>query len=248
MGGRRFAAPLAALALLPALLAGCGGGDDAETTNGAGDQGSQAGEAKREQGEVAEQASKKQEARRRKVEAEEAAAPPDPEGPAPTPSGSLPNEGTERVAPDVPTAKGGDNSIQEFGTESQASDRVEAAGILQTYLSARAAGEWATACSYLSASMKKGLEQFGGQAQGKDSEPLACGQIMQALTQGAPKKALRNAAEIRVLSMRTEDGQAFLIYKNGEGKPSAIPMADEDGDWKVAALDGSPLLISVDSL
>lgn len=246
--GRRLAAPLAALALLPALVAGCGGDDDSDTTSATSGQGSQAGEGTRQQREAAEKAKQKREAARRKIEAEESKPPPQPEGPAPTTSGSLPNEGTARVAPEVPTAKGGDNSIQEFGTEGPSSDRVEAAETLQAYLNARVAGEWVTACAYLSASIKKGLEQFGGQAEGKDSKPLSCAQLMQALTQGVPKKALRNAAEIRVLSMRIEEGQAFLIYKNGEGKPSAIPMADEDGDWKVAALDGSPLLISVDSL
>ena len=176
-----------------------------------------------------------------------------PTGPAPTPPGSLPNEGTERVAPDVPTAKGGDNSIQEFGVEGPSGERVQAARTLQAYLRARFAGEWAQACSYLSPGVKKGLEQLGGQAQAdgqrdEDARPLGCAQLMRALTEGVPERALRDAAQVRVLSMRVEDEQAFLLYRNGEGKPSAIPMADEDGQWKVAALDGSPLLLSVDSL
>ena len=66
----------------------------------------------------------------------------EPTGSAPTGSGSLPNEGTRRVAPGVPTAKGGDNSIQEFGVEGPADDRVQAAVVFQAYLNARLAGDW----------------------------------------------------------------------------------------------------------
>lgn len=245
MGSRRPAL-LAALALL-ALLAGCGGDEGSTTETSAAGRGGQqltpSQEAKRaELKKKVEAAKQDQEARRRKVEEEESAPPPEPEGSAPTPSAPLPNEGTEKVAPDVPTAKGGDNSIQEFGTEGAASERVEAAATLQAYLEARAAGDWATACAYLSASMKEGLAQFGGR--GKGSGAPGCTETMRALTQGAPKKALRDAAKIRVQSMRIEDEQAFLIYRNGKGTPSAIPMAEDGGEWRVAAIDGSALFLS----
>jgi len=242
---RRAFAALAVLALL-AALAGCGGEEESTTeTSAAGGEARQltpSQEAKRaELKERIGKAREKKEAQEEKAAEAESKPPPEPEGPAPTPSGSLRNEGTEEVAPDVPTAKGGDNSIQEYGTEGPAAERVAAAGILQAYLEARAAGEWATACAYLSASMKEGLAQFGGQ--GKGSDAPTCAETMRALTQGAPKKALREAAEIRVVSMRIEDEQAFLIYENGKGTPSAIPMADEDGEWRVAAIDGSALFL-----
>jgi len=46
-----------------------------------------------------------------------------------------------------------------------------------------------------------------------------------------------------VLSMRIEERNAHLPYRNGEGTPTAIPMAREGGDWRVAALDGSGLVL-----
>ena len=60
-----------------------------------------------------------------------------------------------------------------------------------------------------------------------------------------PKEALRTAADIRVLSMRVEGGQAFLIYRDGEGLPSSVPMNEEGGAWKVAAIAGSALFLGV---
>ena len=43
--------------------------------------------------------------------------------------------------------------------------------------------------------------------------------------------------------MRVYGAQAFLIYRDGEGTPSAIPMNEEDGAWKVAAIAGSALVL-----
>jgi hypothetical protein len=241
---------LAAMIAVLVALAGCGDGDEtADTTtptaNGRvknGDLEAQRAELRKRLEEARKKKQKKADSGDREKGGDaEPTSPPKSSGPPPTPSGSLPNEGTKRVAPGVPTAKGGDNSIQEYGTEGPASDRVAATGILQAYLDARLAGEWATACSYLSISIRKGLAQFGGQS--KSSEPPTCAEIMGALTQGVPKKPLRNAAEIRVISMRIEDEQAFLIYRNGEGTPSSIPMNRQGGQWRVGAIDGSALFL-----
>jgi hypothetical protein len=68
---------------------------------------------------------------------------------------------------------------------------------------------------------------------------------MRALTAGVPKEALRTAADINVLSMRIQGGQAFLLYKDGDGLPSAVPMNEEGGAWKVAAIAGSALFLGV---
>lgn len=157
----------------------------------------------------------------------------------PTPHDSLPNEGSKAVAPGVPTAKGGDNSIQRFGIEAPSSDRVQAAKTLQTYLDARASREWTVACSYLSASVKASLRRLSRQA---PAELKGCGPAMSALSSVAAS-ALRIAAEINVLSMRVEGPRSYLLYRNGEGTPIAIPMAREGDEWKVAALDGSPLIL-----
>jgi hypothetical protein len=248
MAPRLFIALL--LALAPAL-AGCGGDDEDTTTTGPGATTNRKSpedlspRAQRPLEQARQRAQQGQGGQRQSGSGERSATVPfrEPTGSAPTTSASLPNEGTRRVAPGVPTAKGGDNSIQEFGVEAPSAERVQASRVLQAYLDARLAGNYALACSYLSGPMKAQLGQFGAGARGQ--APPDCTQAMRAFTEGVPKAALRNAAEIRVLSMRVEDEQAFLLYKDGEDLPSAVPMNEEGGAWKVAAIAGSALFLGV---
>ena len=245
-------APRLLIALLIALapaLAGCGGDDEDSTTTGA-TTNRQSPEdlsprAQRLLEQARQRAQQGQGGQRQSGSGERSATVPfrEPTGSAPTTSASLPNEGTRRVAPGVPTAKGGDNSIQEFGVEAPSAERVQASRVLQAYLDARLAGKYALACSYLSGPMKAQLGQFGAGARGQ--APPDCTQVMRAFTEGVPKAALRTAAQIRVLSMRVEDGQAFLLYRDGEGLPSSIPMNEEGGAWKVSAIAGSALFLGV---
>ena len=245
------------MAIAAALaLAGCGGDDDDSTTTSATNTTGTAETPRIDTSDLTpKQREKLQELRARaerlRREARERAGSTatvpfrEPTGAAPTASGSLPNEGTRRVAPGVPTARGGDNSIQEFGVEAPSDDRVQASRVFQAYLNARLDGDYALACSYLSESMKRQLASFGGQAHRAGGRAPDCAQVMRAFTQGVPKEALRNAAQINVLSMRVEDEQAFLLYRDGEDLPSSIPMNEEGGAWKVAAIAGSALFLGV---
>lgn len=231
----RGAAPALLLALALALLPGCGGGDAA------------GGEAA---GTSAEEPVRTQNAERARAEQRRHSSGngggAEPGDPAPTPSGPLPNEGTKEVAPGVPTVKGGDSSIQKFGVESPSNDRVAATRALKAYLDARASGDWARACARVSAGLKAEFMHFGAQ-QGQGKLP-SCSEAIRTLTAEVPVSALRTAAAIRVLSMRVEGSTAFLLYRNGDGTPSEIPMARESGEWKVSALDGSALVLGVGSL
>lgn len=245
LAAKTFTALVAVAAL---ALAGCGGDDDSTTVTGPG-----GGTATVRTDDLTPQQKKRIEQLEKRAEQRKQSGSGNlsstvefrqPSGSAPTSSGSLPNEGTRRVAPGVPTARGGDNSIQEFGVEGSSSERVQASQVLQAYLDARLDGEWALACSYLADPVKKQLAQSGGQA-ARGGQSLDCAQVMRAFTQGAPREALRNAADINVLSMRVRDGQAFLLYRDGEGTPTAISMNEESGAWKVAAIAGSALFLGV---
>ena len=241
---------LAAL-VVALLLAGCGGDEDSATTTNGTTSGGEGTAAIDTSDLTPRQREKLEELRRRaerlREQARGRAGKPttvpfrEPTGAAPTTSAPLPNEGSRRVAPGVPTARGGDNSIQEYGVEAPAAERVEASRVFQAYLDARLEGDWALACSYLSGSTKRQLASFGGQARGQS--PPDCAQTMRAFTQGVPKAALRSAADINVLSMRVEGDQAFLLYRDGENLPSAVPMNEEGGAWKVSAIAGSALFL-----
>ncbi len=135
--------------------------------------------------------------------------------------------------------KGGDNSIQEFGEEGSETELEMAATALHGFLDARAAEDWAAACSQLSSDVAKSLGQLA--ASSKELKGAACPQLLAALSKGVPASSLAEAAQADVGSLRFEGDQAFLIYRGAREVVYAISMAKEDGEWRVAGLSGTPL-------
>jgi len=136
--------------------------------------------------------------------------------------------------------KGGDNSVQEFGAEADASQRDAAATALHNFLDARAEGNWAAACDYMAKSVVESFEKLAAQA--KQIDGTSCAGILETLTNPAAKKSMKaEAKKADVGSLRVEGDRAFVIYTGLGGTILAMPMADEDGDWKVASLAGTPL-------
>jgi hypothetical protein len=135
---------------------------------------------------------------------------------------------------------GGDNSIQEFGDEAESSDFDEAAVALHNFLDARAEGNWAAACEYMSNGVVESFQQLS--AQSSQVKGAGCAEILGALTNPAAKQVMKaEAAKADARSLRVEGERAFLIYTGLEGTVYMMPMANEDGAWKVAALAGSAL-------
>jgi hypothetical protein len=135
--------------------------------------------------------------------------------------------------------KGGDNSIQEFGDEADEGELEAAAVAAHGYLVGRATGDWPAACSYVSKGMQEQLEQLAsGSAELKDK---GCPGVMAALTSGVSGSALAELTEVDALSLRSDGERGFLIYRSGDGNDYFMPMAQEDGAWKVTALASTPL-------
>lgn len=136
--------------------------------------------------------------------------------------------------------KGGDNSVQEFGEEADSEDFDDAAAALHNFLDARAEGNSAAACQYMSKAMIESFEKLTEQA--KQTDDTSCGEILENLTNPAAAQSMKEeAAKANVGSLRIDDEQAFVIYTGIDGTILAMPMANEDGDWKVASLAGTPL-------
>jgi hypothetical protein len=136
--------------------------------------------------------------------------------------------------------KGGDNSVQEFGEEAEPEEFNAAAVALHNFLDARADGNWAAACEYMSKGLTESFEKLAAQA--KQVEATSCGGILEKVTNPAAAKEMKEeAAKANVGSLRIEDEQAFVIYTGIDGTVLAMPMANEDGTWKVASLAGTPL-------
>lgn len=225
-------------------LAGCGGGDEDSTSAGAGTQGDtttaqdqpKQGRAKQDKGSSTGKTAQQQDGAGDGADTTVTT----------PPISFAPQEGSTTAAPGVTTVKGGDNSVQNYGVESSADERTRVAIIVQAYLNARAAEQWAKACSYLMKPIRAGLERFGGQAQrqGRDpSVPDSCAGVLKALTASVPAGALRSSSTIdEVLSFRVDGEQGFLLF---EGPPRAtlysVPMRLEGGEWKVGSLIPNPL-------
>jgi hypothetical protein len=135
--------------------------------------------------------------------------------------------------------KGGDNSVQEFGAEAGGSELDEAAATLHGFFDARAEGDWTKACTYVAASVTGSLQKLAGSS--KQLKGKGCGAILEAVSGGVPRSTLEEAAEADVGALRVEGDRSFLLYHGAHNTNYAIPMAKEDGAWKVAALAGTPL-------
>lgn len=136
-------------------------------------------------------------------------------------------------------AKGGDNSIQNFGEESGESELQGAAEALHDFYVARGTEDWARACSYLTKSMAKQFEALASRS--PQMKGKGCPAVLNALTRHLPPSIERQVTKVDAVSLRREDDQSFLIYRGEEGTVYAIPMTEEDGEWKVAGLAGTPL-------
>jgi len=136
--------------------------------------------------------------------------------------------------------KGGDNSVQEFGEEADQEEFDAAAVALHNFLDARAEGNWAAACTYMSKAIVESFEKLAAQA--KEVDATNCAEILEQLTNPAAKRSMKaEAAKADVGSLRVEGDRSFVIYTGVGGTILAMPMANEDGDWKVASLAGTPL-------
>jgi hypothetical protein len=138
----------------------------------------------------------------------------------------------------VPRSKGGDNSIQDFGSEASAADRTAAARVLTTYLGAISSGDAKTACSLLASTMTQRLQQLGQGAQGQAS---GCPALIGRLTASMPAREKQQLGDVRVLSVRVDGDRGFVIFDGVGGKVDNMPMSKEAGAWKVAGVGPIPL-------
>jgi hypothetical protein len=140
--------------------------------------------------------------------------------------------------------KNGDNSIQEYGDEGGESELQEVAETVYDFFVARGHGEWEKACGYLTKSSVESLEQLI--AQSPELKGGGCAVALKSFTQPLPPSRSRQinkmVSTIDAASFRHEGEQGFLIYYGAPGKTVyAMPMNNEDGEWKVGSLAGDQL-------
>jgi hypothetical protein len=134
--------------------------------------------------------------------------------------------------------KGGDNSVQEFGEESDESELEEAATALHDYLVARAEEDWPAACANLARSVKGQLGVLASRSE--KLKDKGCAETLATLTPRLPASVRRESTIVDAGSLRVEGDQSFLIYRGADGATYAVLMVPEDG-WKVGSLGATPL-------
>lgn len=139
-----------------------------------------------------------------------------------------PNEESHQVA-----LENGYSSINNFGEETTGEEATNITFGLVQYLTAKAEGDWATACARLYSVLRTNLERGpdGGESR---SCPQAYGELMDRV----PRESRVEQAQIDVSTVRRGEGnRAFVIYKTPDTLSADMPMYVEDGIWKVGALE-----------
>jgi len=241
---------------LALVLAGCGGGDDSSSTSstgesapttsavepsrqnttptaqgqGKGGQGNESSAAKNENPQSQSNGSQQQQTTSSTSKS-------NPQRVKVPPISSAPTAGSRAPAPGVKTVPGADNSVQEYGVESDESERREASIALQAYLNARAEEDWGAACALLAKKPMEQLERLQRAAAKQGKKLDGCPQTMALLREGEAQSE-EQARITEVLSFRgggdISGDPSYLIYLAPPGKTLfSMPMYSEGGAWKV---------------
>lgn len=134
----------------------------------------------------------------------------------------------------------GDGSIERFGAGASDEDGSAAIDVAKAYYAARAAGDWKAACELMSSGIKQQLAQTF--AQNPKLKAKGCPAVLTGLAGGVPEQVRKQEAEaIEFTEIRVKDDGAYAIFESKAIPHGFLPMAREDGEWKVAAIAGSSL-------
>jgi hypothetical protein len=163
------------------------------------------------------------------------------------PADSAPKEEGPRVAPLEVSGggsaefhvKGGDNSIQEYGSEAETGELRRAARVVHGYFAALAREDWAGACRRLSRKMLSSISQLA--AAHPKLKQKGCAPSLAMLFGEVSAAEGREASTVDAASLRYQGAQGFLIYRGAEGKAYFASLQREAGRWTVGALSPTPL-------
>jgi hypothetical protein len=131
----------------------------------------------------------------------------------------------------------GDNSIPTYGTEASASQLAGAEAAISAYLGARAEGDWATACSLMSASVQRQIAVLSGEPGGGRS---SCATAYSQLSERAPAAERADPLTQGLTALRVESPHAFALFYGPGSRQYMMPLEEEGGAWKVTQIAPLP--------
>lgn len=135
-----------------------------------------------------------------------------------------------------PKGSKGKEPIATFGKESGEAERGEASAVLAKNLTARQEANFAEQCATLG---KAGLESVLGPWKEADAKAAAkCTKALKGFAEPlAQSKTIRaDTLNGEIAALRIEGGHAYALYHGTDGKDYAMPMEEEDGQWKVGSI------------
>ncbi len=130
-------------------------------------------------------------------------------------------------------------TIRKFGLEATAAEAKQAKAAMLGYQNARVAGEWSKACSYLAKPIRRLFGRIGSKTQEGDSK--GCAGFVETSTRKLSPSERSDLAKVQVISVRVEDDQGYVLYKDVKGDEFANSMKIEGGKWKIGGITGTPL-------
>lgn len=162
----------------------------------------------------------------------------DGESSAPTPSSAT----TAQQSGDADKGddyRGGEASIEDFGSEAQGAEREAILSSFTGYLNALAEKDYEAACSYLAVAARSSLRQLAA-----DSK-APCSALLPGLLSTTAPTVAREQAEGDVTRIRVEGEQGFVVFHAPGAELYQQTMIAEGGKWRVQTVAASILVPSL---
>jgi hypothetical protein len=153
-------------------------------------------------------------------------------------------QGTSTQVGQTTTAKrpshyeGGEESVEEFGSEAGGSRKEAILAVEHAYLTALAEKDFGQACSFLSAAVSRSLEQFVV----PKLRAKGCSAILPKLLASTAPGVARQHSGGEIKRVRVKGDQAFVIFHAPGARLYVFTMVREDNSWKATALAASILV------
>jgi hypothetical protein len=127
--------------------------------------------------------------------------------------------------------KGGDDSIQTFGSEAEGDEKEAVLAAMHSFLVALAESNYKKLCAGITSANRKQFELFVK----ANKEQGNCETLLPKVLVGGGSEA-RRAANGSIYQVRIEGGNAFILFTPERGKASYFTMKKEGDEWKSTSI------------
>ncbi|HWA53992.1 MAG TPA: hypothetical protein VG816_07455 [Solirubrobacterales bacterium] len=128
--------------------------------------------------------------------------------------------------------------LLDFGEEASGEELEEGAAVVEDFFTARADGDWPTACAQLARPVLAKIEHLATSA--TDLEDKSCPSFLGAFTRLTAKEK-EDSEIVEAGSLRRRGARAFLIYHGAKEAVYSMPLNREGDAWKLASLSADRL-------